>query len=258
MQIMQHISKFGKAPINFVKRNNTTIMTGLTVLGVASTAYLSGKAAIKAYQVIEEEEYSRGLPLTRKEKIQKTWKIFVPPFASAVATASIAIGCHALNKRTQVALFNSYLTERAMRETFENKTKEVVGEKKVEKIHNEINKDKVTANPPEEKLIIPTKAGRTLFLDGLTGRYFYSDMEFIRKAINNINERIIKEGYASMNDFYYELELPYVQLGNIQGWHRDFDGQLDITFDAQMTPYGESCIVLDYSAYPRYDFDKMY
>lgn len=256
--LVKSLKVVGKSTINFAKEHSTTILTGMTVVGVGVTAVLSGKAAVKAYQVIEEEEYSRGIPMTKKEKFVKTWKIYIPPFAAAVATASISIGCHALNKRTHAVLLESYLAEAALRRNFEAKARDIIGDKKVDKVKHEMNADKINANPPDEKMIIPTKAGRTLFLDGLTGRYFYSDIEFVRHAINNVNEQIIKDGYASMNDFYYELEIPSVQLGAEQGWHRDFDGQLDIVFDTQMTPYGEPCIVLDYGAHPRYGYDKLY
>lgn len=258
--VFTEISKLSKATFNFVKKNRTVIMTGMTVAGVAGTAILSGKSAIKAYQVIEEEEYSRGIPLTPKEKFKKTWKIYIPPFACAVATATLSIGAQALNMRTHTVLLNSYLAEATARKTFEKKAREVVGDKKVDKIRNEVNKDKVALNPPDEKLIISTSSGRSLYLDAWSGRYFYSSPEKVQNAFITINKRILRERYASVNDLYYELELPPITMGDRMGWHIDYDDDiLDVNMiDSTITTYGEPCGVLDYSIEPIFDFDKMY
>lgn len=259
---MINLKLLGKVPLNFIKRNDTYILTGMTVAGVVCTAVLSGKAAVKAYKVIEEEEYSKGLPLSNKEKFQKTWKIFIPPFASAVATATLSIGAQALNKRTEAVLLKSYLAEAAMRKTFEEKTKEVVGEKKVEKIRNDIDKDRVQTNPPDEKNIIPTKHGHSLFMDAWTHQYFYTDAAFLKTEAAKFINAIRKDQYKSLNDFYYMIDLPEAECGNKVGWHNNMDdiNNVDefIWFGSTITPYGEPCGVLHFEVEPLFDFDRMY
>ena len=113
-------------------------------------------------------------------------------------------------------------------------------------------------NPPDEKSIIQTKTGHSLYYDSLTGRYFYSEMPHIERAINAVNAKIIKQGYASVNDFFYELGLPPVKLGEQLGWNRNYEEELDIFFDHELTSYGDPCGILDYYTYPTFDFDKMH
>lgn len=58
----------------------------------------------------------------------------------------------------------------------------------------------------------------------------------IQQAQNQVNELIVKEGRANLNDFYKFLGLDEVELGELIQWHRgDVYDVIDVTFDTEMT-----------------------
>ena len=103
MKTLELIGRFGEKVIKGIRDHDTVLMTAGVIVGVAGTAYLTHKATIKAYGVIEEAEYTSAMPLTRKEKAKLVWKIYIPPFAAAVATISLAVGNQIVNTQLQVA-----------------------------------------------------------------------------------------------------------------------------------------------------------
>ena len=58
------------------------------------------------------------------------------------------------------------------------------------------------------------------------------------------------------DEFYDELDLPHVDLGDDLGWNLD-EGLLDLDFGSQISDDGRPCIVINYNIAPRYDFSKL-
>ena len=93
-------------------------------------------------------------------------------------------------------------------------------------------------------------------MDSMSGRYFKSDMESIKQAINKLNRRRTYENYISLNEFYGEIGLNDVKNGELLGWNID-SGLIEPTFSTCLTEDGRPCIVLDFMVEPRYDYDKL-
>ncbi|MBQ5562679.1 MAG: hypothetical protein IIT39_04770 [Clostridia bacterium] len=70
----------------------------------------------------------------------------------------------------------------------------------------------------ESTAIVTTGYGDTLCYETLSGRYFYSDIEKIRAAVNRANKIILEESYISLNEFYDELDLGHTGIGDSIGW----------------------------------------
>lgn len=221
-------TELGAKALEFANKNASTLMTAGVVAGVVGTAYLAHEAGRKSQKMLEELEYTSKEAPTKKEKLQRVWKVYVPPFASAVATITLALGAQSVNLRRQATLIEAYLMANSAKEEFVKKTEEVVGKNKIQKIHEEIVKDKVAQNPPTEENIIFTSHGDTLCFDVYTGRYFKSDVEFIRKVINDLNNRINLGERIVLNDLYFDLELPQIRLGDAFMWSMDTTGLIDL------------------------------
>ena len=203
-------SNAGRGIIHFAKRNDTKIMTVAVCGGVIATGVLSGKAGIEAYKILEEAEYTAPKPLTIKEKAKKTWKVFIPPFAAAVATITIAGFTEHINLSKQAALFEAYTIAKNARTEFVEKSKEIFGEKKVEEVKDAIVNDKVKTDPPNELNVIYTTKGDTLCKESWHGRYFKSDIPYIKECINKLDGHINAHPMndASMADIFHEWGLP--------------------------------------------------
>lgn len=161
--------------------------------------------------------------LTTKEKIPviaKTyWKTAVFAGLSAgLLIASVRLGRHQL----KAAVLMASVAQNALDE-HEKATEQVVGEKKAAEIKGKAAQNAVAKNPPKLDGIIDTGSGTTLCYDRLSGRYFWSDIEVIRRAVNNLNADLLDMGFVSLNDYYDALELPNVKYGSSSGWHYTCD-----------------------------------
>ena len=91
--------------------------------------------------------------------------------------------------------------------------------------------------------------------DVLSGRYFKSDIDLIKRVENNINKRMFNDMYISLNEFYIELGLEPIGIGDDLGWSVD-KGMIDIDFSSQLADDGTPCLVIDYSVSPKYNYSR--
>lgn len=261
-----------------ISKNSTTILTGIAVVGVPTTVIFAMRATPKALALIDDEIYSRyeasgstesfprwlGLDtdsytlndrvnvLSKMETFKLTWKCYVPTAATGLITIGCILGASYISSKRNALLENMYGIAVAASKEYQAKVIETLGSKKELAIRDEISKDRINANPPGTNEIVVVGQGQVLCYDSLSGRYFRSDMETIRRAVNTMNQRLINETYISLNEFYDELGLRGTVLGEELGWDIN-KGYLTVDFSAQITPdTNEPCIVLNYQAYPRF------
>lgn len=236
--------------------NSPHILTGLAVAGVVSTAVLTARAAHEGALIINKEE-TRGQFLERKsfkERFLLTWDLYIPPVLVGGVTIACVICANSISTKRNTALMAAYsLSEYSFKE-FREKAAEVVGKNKVDKIHDEVQQDRVTATEGSEVVILST--GNVLCFDALTGRYFESNVEALRKAQNDINLQCINSMYASQNDFYRKIGLPPVEIGEELGWTTD--NEMEIQFTSVLTPDNKPCLALNYYSQPIRNFHKVW
>src|SRR5690606_12915247 len=253
------ISTALKGAGSILKRNSSTILTGLSVAGVLSTVVFGVKAGMETGAYLERRRIQyrdddRPMP-TRKEIVADVWKDYIPVEWLAVLTASCTIGAQSINLRRQAALVSAFtVSETALREYQEQVNK--ITPTKDQQVRDEIAKKDIEANPVTSREVIITSGKDQLFYEPITGRYFTSDMETVRKAVNDINFQITNQVYASQNDFYRKIGLPTVDLGDEFGWSDT--GPLEVDYSAQLTDDGRSAIVLRYYREPIKDYWRVY
>lgn len=224
--------------------NLPTILTSVAAVGTISTAVLAVKATPLAYRDIMDAQSEFVEPITNLDKVKLTWQYYVPAALMGTITISAIIGINAVSSKRQAAIAGLYtLTDKAFNE-YKDKVVEVIGEKEEEKVRHEVAKDQMEANPPVKSEIIFTGDGTQLCYDAVNSRYFESDMQVIRSAVNDINEKIINEMYATQNDFYSRLGVDLVKYGDEIGWTSD--RMLEVDYSAQLTPDGKPCISIGY------------
>jgi Family of unknown function (DUF6353) len=234
--------------IQSVRRKSPLIFTSAAVIGVLTTAYLTGKATVKADKAVRLSDYNRHpggpaeFPKDRRKRIFKlTWKYYIPPAISAtLTTACIVTNTKVGHNRAAAAQAAFALTERAYTE-YREKVVEEFGKDKDEKIRAEVARDHVRANPP----MIMSGPGNVLCCEMFTGRYFTSDMESLRKAVNDLNARIIQQDSCSMDDFYYLVGLQRTQYSADVGWTAD--KMLELLFSTILTDDGRPCLAFEYN-----------
>lgn len=233
-------------------KESPNILTAFSITGVVSTSILTGRGAIVAHLMLEEEAYKRKCEVKDIETvdiIKIVWPVFLPAIISGGLTISSILGANHVHAKRNAALAGlySFATE-ALRE-YQEKVVETIGEKKEEKIRDAIAQDTLNKNPLSERGIIVAN-GDALFYDKLSGRYFKSTVEKIRKAQNDFNFDLLTEMFKSVNEWYDMIGLPDVDMGAQQGWEVD-SGCLDISFSTMLADNQEPCIVLNYTVNPR-------
>ena len=238
-------------------KHSPAILTALGITGMIGTTVLAVKATPKALDLIEnkKEELDKD-GLTVAETVKATWKCYVPAAITCATSAACLIGASSVHTKRNAALATAYkLSESAFIE-YRDKVVETIGEKKEQSVRDAIAKDHVEKNPVTNNEVIITDRGYTLCYDELSGRYFYSDIEKIKKAANELNRQMLNDMYVSVNELYYELGLEGTKLGEQMGWNVD-RGLIDLKFSATVSADDRPCIVLDYRVPPMYDYQNM-
>lgn len=242
----------------FLGKHSPEILTGIGIAGLLSSTVLAVKATPKAMLLRDEElnrqEVNKLKPL---ELVKTCWKPYIPAVIMGVAGTSCIVGASAIHYKRNAALATVYAISERTLTTYRDKVVETIGEKKEKEIRQKIAQDGVDKDKESnDKPLVVVAKGQTLCKDSITGRYFRSDLNAIRKAINLVNRRLTIDHYISLNEWFGELCLDDVKNGSLMGWNLD-NGLLDVTFETCLADNDEPCIVLEYSLMPKYDFDKL-
>ena len=255
----------------FLVDHSPEILTGIGIAGMLTTVGLAVAATPKAVRAIDEEKRRQNMELEEKEctnevehieklkakdVIKVSWKYYIPAAMTGTLSIACIIGSSSVNAKRNAALAAAYtLSDTALKE-YQTKVIETVGEKKEQEVRDAIAKDKVEQNPVSKSEVIITERGNTLCYDKMSGRYFRSDIEKLKKAANDLNRRMMSDMYISLNEFYYEIGLVGTQLGEYVGWNID-RGLIDLCFSAQVADDGNPCLVLEFEVPPKYDYTKL-
>lgn len=247
--------------------NPTTILTGMGVTGVVTTAYLASRASFKAAELIEKETHRRidtsMLPpkdvepkMTNMDKFKLVWPLYVPPVSVGATTiTAIIMSNHSASKRIAALTVASGISERALTE-YKAKVLEKIGQNKEMAIRDEIAQERV-ANTPTSKEVLVIGAGDVLCFDILTGRYFLSTVEKIRQAENKINYEILNHMYASLSMFYDLIDIPPTPYSDTVGWN-GLTERFEVQFSTVMSPDNRPCIAIDFAHLPIAEYTKLY
>ena len=258
-KLVNKLNPVVKNGMNFLMAKRPEILAGGAIVGLAATVYLSGKAGVQLHEL--KADYNAFLMsgtaqenLEREKKlyIKDAAKIIVKPAIVTAFTGACIIGGAAIAHNQYGALMAAYMMSNDKLKAFETKATKMLGESSTNEIKAEIAQERVLANPitSTSGMVIDTGCGTTLCYDSLSGRYFKSSIEHIRRAQNDTNEEIIADWSVNLNTFYDFLGLNPIKLGENLGWNTN--NILRLSFDSALTPSGEPVLVLDYEVYPEY------
>lgn len=251
-----NLPKLIKSTKAVLVEHSPEILTGIGITGMVTTTVLAVRATPKALMLIEEKKRAENLDsLPPIDVIKTTWKCYIPAAATCVVSAACLIGASSVNLKRNAALAAAYtLSETALAE-YQEKVVESVGEKKEKVIREKVTEEKIKKNPVSKNEVIITGNGTSLCFDPLSGRYFNSNRDHINRVVNELNKRMVDDMYVSLDEFYDEIGLNHVDLGDGLGWCVD-KGLIKIDFDAHLADDGTPCLVLVYRVAPKYGYDR--
>ena len=249
---MQVLKAFPKQTAKFVSANLPTIMTALGAVGFGVTIYETSKATLKAERYLKEAEEKKEEPLTKKEKALIFAKTCWKAFLIGLITLGLFCGAHKISLKRQAALGTALAMVTQDFDEYKSKVVETFGEKKAEKVEDDISADKI-------QTYVVNSAGvpgnGPLWVLSWCNIPFRGNLEVIRKTFNDLNEDMYKgTGKAyyiqtlTLNDVIEALsaacnapQLGPVDLGDQFGFSPELTGNIDYDIRYSHTKDGEPC-----------------
>ncbi len=240
-----------------IRKHSPEILTGIGIGGMITSVIFAVRATPKALVLLEEKKKEAHTDkLKRTEVIKTAWKCYIPSIAIGAVSIGCIVGGSAVSTKRNAALAAAYSISESALKLYQEKVIETIGEKEEQKVRDAIAKEHIDKHPVVSKEVIITEKGNTLCYDTLSGRYFKSDIETIRKAEIEINRKIMNTMYVSLNEFYYEIGLTGTKIGDELGWGMYNTGILKLSFSSQLASDDTPCLVLDYEKLPVYEYNK--
>jgi hypothetical protein len=224
-----------------IKANSPVILSVMAGLGTLSTAYLTGRASFQAADILRDNKEASTL----KERAKLVWKCYIPAAISATSTIICITGSNRLGARKTIAAQTAFAVSERLYSDYRDKVIEEFGARKDQTIRDTIAAERVKDNPPPARDILVTGPGNVLCCELFTGRYFASDIESLKKAQNELNARLLKHDYATLDDFYYIIGLSTTQYSGEMGWKSD--KLMEMEFSSVLTEDGRPCLTFSYN-----------
>lgn len=246
----------------FIRKNSSTILTCLGVVGVVATSITTAKAVTKASQLLAEAEEVKGEELTNSEKFKTVLPFYIPPVLIGASTIVCIVGANILSKRQQASLASAYALLDASFKGYQGKLKELYGQDAHERILVEQAKDtyiKSSSFTIKCDLGADECSGETrLFYDDYGHRYFESTMEKVLAAEYHFNRNYVLRGHAYLNEFYEFLGLEPTEEGHNIGWIVMDDGSFWVDFNhiKAVMDDGLECYIIETPFAPSADIQE--
>lgn len=185
------------------------IFSSLATAGVIGTGALSIRAGKKT-------------AMAELEPKEKTWKFYIPPVLSGVATIGCLWADHKISVEQIAVLTVSCGYLAANRDALERQIENRFGKDELHEIKKEVSAE--IDHKPWGKITIPrgveeTGKGNLLVIEGYSGRVFRSSIASVNAGIRAFNKRIKNNhGYCSLNDLYECLGIWQTHFGHQYGW----------------------------------------
>ncbi len=235
-------------------KHSPEILTGFGIAGMITSTILAVRATPKALILLDKKKNEEEIDtLSQIETIKTVWTCYIPSAITGVISVTCLIGASSVNARRNAALAAAYTLSESALKDYQEKVIETIGEQKEQVVRDAVAKEKLERTPVSNSEVIITGKGDSLCYDAVSGRYFHSDIEKLKKAENNLNRRMRDEMYITLNEFYCEIGLDPIGIGDDIGWNID-KGYIELEFSAQLADDGTPCMVIEYHVAPYYGF----
>lgn len=227
---------------SFILKNSTEILLGISVSGYILSMISVAKTASR----LEKEKKKIG-KLEKRERIVYYTSCYAPSLALGLITISSIMGNHRLHLTRTAAAMSLYELAKNNLQDYRDQVRETIGEKKTKLLEGDVSQKRLNRSLMPEKI---TGTGSVLCYDDLSGRFFYCDMETLRKTQNDFNKTLLGgENIKPLNDFYYDIGLSQIKLGENIGWEVGRN-MMDLEFDTKISPSGKPCLVVRHKSMP--------
>lgn len=228
-----------------IEKHDRTILTAVTVVSTLYAVYRAAKDGPKFKKILEE---CKEDGCTTFETAKRLAPAAVPTAAATAVAVGSALCMNKVCSDTINGLSSALgLAQAAKTEIIEH-TEKIAGPETAQKIKESVAKSHVNADLPGGGTaginnIVVTGHGNDVFYDDFSGRWFYSDINFIKKAVNDLNYQLINDMFVGLEEFYAYLDLPPIGASRFLGWNVDY-GTIELDFTADLDETGKPYTVM--------------
>jgi len=224
----------------WIKKNSPVLLAAAGSVGVLSTAYLTGKASIDAYKELDARGLIDNPSLGHKERVRLVWKLYIPAGISGATTIVCIVGLRRVDGAKLVAAQTALGVSQRAFDGYRREVVQELGEKRDQLFAARSAESQ--ANNVSTQLVVTE--GSVLCYEEFTGRIFESDMQSLGRAVNEINSRILKHDYATLDDFYDLIGLGNTMSSGQAGWGSP--DLLELEFSSILHK-GRPCLAFSYN-----------
>lgn len=204
-------------------------------------------------RTIDEKDVPEYQDLTKREKFVIYAKCYWPVVLfTSISVGSMLMALKFKNKQIKAAMIAASMAETALASK-EGTIASILSARQAKDAVMSENKAELEKNKAPEASFIERSAifGDALMYDPLFKRYFYSDIEQIRGAINDAREEFNDAGGLTINDFYMHLGIKTVECGDEIGWEYDRTGPMKCELEYDPDVNGRPTVVLKHKNLPQ-------
>lgn len=251
-----------KKASKFAIDHSPQILTSIGVVGAVSTAYLAAKGAWTAADLVrlkEADDVERGAEITDpreilKDRIELTWRLFVPAGVTGALTVACIIGAANVSARRTAAFAALYSISEKGLDEYKDKVAEKFGDRKEEQVRNEIMQDRMD-EVIDGDVRLSGINDYELCYDKFGSLFFKGSVEGIRSVVNDFNRMLLHDGLGSLADFYRMLDLNEVpSYAESIGWNSD--NALEVQFSSTLLHGVRPVICIEFKKDPIVDYGR--
>lgn len=200
--------------MNKFKKALPTILTCIGCVGVVVTAVLSGKASVKAHDILEKEREAKGEDLTPKETVKAVGKEYAWTGVSGAATIGcIAVG-KAIDAKTITGLTGTLYLGAKKFSDYRKKMIEHYGVSEDRKIMEEVKEDEAKEEEILETIClndisVDNADKMQRYYDSYINEFFWTTPHRLLEAKCMLNESFQRESILPLTDWHDILCLTH-------------------------------------------------
>lgn len=222
------------------------------VVGTGLACVLAADASTKAHKILEEKKEEQDVDnLDFKETLKVAAPCYIPTVVVWGISCACVVGGYKTEANNAITAMAAYKLLETSFNDYKTATKDVVGDKKEQKIQQRVTENHMNTYPVSRMPVYSTGKGDSLFFDVYGGRYFRSDIESIKRAVTHLNETLFNYGSATLNEFYNEVNLPTIKFGDDFVFNAE-DGSIKLDFMYSDAEDGSPCAEVEFEKSPMF------
>lgn len=249
--------------ITGLKKHSPAILLAVGCVGIVGTAISAVFGKEKYDDIVdeirdkhEEENVDNPEELKPTEKIKAVGRAYWHTILIACVSITCLVASNRIATSQLATVGAAYAANKADYKKYVEKATEKMGAKKSAEVESEIASDKMKGSKLVEGAVIYTGRGDDLFWDSWNDRYFFGDLETVRKAVNDANDELKNTGRLTGNEFwsFVSPKLSENGSGDAYGWDGGIDGldSINVSYYSKIVedgPYmNRPCIIIKFDA----------